>query len=127
MKEWYYNLNKSKISPPSWIFGIVWPILYLLMAISFIIIIRNDKCNKFCRPLIYFGIQLIFNLLWTSLFFKLKNPFLSLIDLILIIIFTIITIVEFYKISLYASLLLIPYILWLFLAFYLNIYIVIYN
>uniref|UniRef100_A0A6C0CWE3 TspO/MBR family protein n=1 Tax=viral metagenome TaxID=1070528 RepID=A0A6C0CWE3_9ZZZZ len=126
MNNWYYKLKKSKYSPPNYIFGIVWPILYLSMVISFIIIIINNKCNNY-RPIIFFFVQLLFNLSWSFIFFKLKSPRLALIDLILIIIFTIITISEFYKISMIAASLLIPYIIWLLFAFFLNIYIVIYN
>ena len=127
MNNWYYKLKKSKYSPPNYIFGIVWPILYLLMAISFIIIIINNNNCKNYRPIIFFFVQLLFNLIWSFIFFKLKSPRLALIDLILIIIFTIITISEFYKISIIAASLLIPYIIWLLFAFFLNIYIVIYN
>ena len=123
MKEWYYKLKKSKYTPPSWIFGIVWPILYICMAISFILILQNEKCKKLCDPLLYFIIQLLFNLIWTTIFFKLKNTKLAVLDLILIIIFTLITIQQFYKISLLATILLIPYLVWLCFALYLNLYI----
>ena len=94
------------------------------MGISLIIIMKHDKCNPFCYPIIFFGIQLFLNLIWSNIFFKQKNPKLALLDLILIIIFTIITIIQFYKISIYAAYLLIPYILWLLFALYLNVYIV---
>ena len=127
MNKWYKNLNKSKLTPPSWIFGVVWPILYILMAISFYIVYVNKLCVDFCVPLVYFMIQLFFNLIWTKLFFSLKKPVLALIDIILILIFTLITYHKFNKISKTASLLLLPYIIWLSFALYLNIYIVLYN
>ena len=127
MKEWYNKLNKSKYNPPSWIFGVVWPILYMFMIISFIIVKKNEKCKNYCDPLKFFTIQLLFNLIWTTIFFKFKNIKLALLDLILIIIFTFITIIQFYKISLTATLFLIPYFMWLCFALYLNLYIVINN
>ena len=127
MNNWYKNLNRSKLSPPSWVFGIVWPILYLLMTVSFIIVQRNKKCFPFCSPLVFFIIQLGFNLIWTTLFFKMKLPLLALVDLMLTIIFTFITYYQFHSISKLGSYLLLPYIMWMCFAFYLNLYIVIYN
>ena len=127
MNNWYKNLNRSKLSPPSWVFGIVWPILYLLMTISFIIVQRNKKCFPFCSPLVFFIIQLGFNLIWTTLFFKMKLPLLALVDLMLTIIFTFITYYQFNTISKFGSYLLLPYMMWMCFAFYLNLYIVIYN
>jgi len=127
MNNWYKNLNRSKLSPPSWVFGIVWPILYLLMTISFIIVQRNKKCFPFCSPLVFFIIQLGFNLIWTTLFFKMKLPLLALVDLMLTIIFTFITYYQFNTISKFGSYLLLPYMMWMCFAFYLNLHIVIYN
>jgi benzodiazapine receptor len=127
MNSWYKKLNRSKLSPPSWVFGIVWPILYLLMTVSFLIVQRNKKCFPFCSPLVFFIIQLGFNLIWTTLFFKMKLPLLALIDLTLTIIFTFITYYQFNSISKFGSYLLLPYMMWICFAFYLNLHIVIYN
>ena len=118
MNNWYKKLNRSKLSPPSWVFGIVWPILYLLMTISFIIVQRNKKCFPFCSPLVFFIIQLGFNLIWTTLFFKMKLPLLALVDLMLTIIFTFITYYQFHSISKLGSYLLLPYMMWMCFAFH---------
>lgn len=126
-KLWYNKLNKSSLTPQSWIFSVVWPILYFILFVSFIIIKNSKKCIKFCNPLKYFSIQLVFNLLWTTLFFKYKRTILALIDILLIILFTIITIIKFHNIDKFASYILIPYLIWLVFAFYLNLYIVIFN
>ena len=125
--NWYDNLKKPSFSPPNYLFGIVWPVLYTLMGLSFYLVWTNKNCFPYCEPLIYFGIQLFFNLIWTSIFFKYKKPKLALLDIILIIVFTIITYTKFNKIDKIASYLLIPYILWLFFAFFLNLYIVLNN
>lgn len=125
--NWYINLKKAPWSPPNYLFGIVWPILYFLMAISYVIISQEDECIPYCNALTLFIIQLGLNLIWTTIFFKYKKTKLALLDLILIIIFTVLTIKEFYKINKKASYLLIPYILWLFLALSLNVYIVLHN
>ena len=127
MNLWYENLNRVPFSPPNYIFGIVWPILYGLMTISFIIAWQNKKCVPYCSALTLFLVQLIFNLLWTTLFFHYKMPMVALLDIIFIIYFTLLTYNAFIKISKVAAYLLVPYICWLFVALYLNTYIVLHN
>lgn len=123
MKEWYMNINKSKYTPPSFVFGIVWPLLYLTMIISFILIYNNNKCINLCYPIVIFLIHTFFNLIWTTIFFKYKNYLLALIDLILMDITLLYIIYLFYPISKLASLLLFPYLIWIFFATYLTFYI----
>ena len=127
MSEWYNKLKRAPWSPPSKVFGIVWPILYTLMTVSFILVWKDKKCYPYCSSLTIFLIQLAFNLCWTTLFFKFKMPKLALIDLIATLIFTIMAYNTFSKINTLSSILLIPYIIWLFIAFSLNFYIVIMN
>ena len=127
MNTWYKNLNKSSITPPDYVFGPVWTFLYTLMFISLILIWRNTKCFPWCFALTIFSIQLFFNLIWTSLFFNYRKIRLALFDLFLIIIFAIATFYLFFNINKLASYLLIPYILWLCLAFYLNTFIYLNN
>ena len=120
-KNWYDNLKKSKLTPPNYIFGIIWPFLYLLMIASLLIIL--NKCKNCPLTIIVFIMQLLFNLVWTTIFFKEKNIKFALIDLVLTLIFSLITAMLFFRVSIIAGLLLIPYILWLFMAFYLNLFI----
>ena len=127
MNKWYKSLKRAPWSPPGYIFGIVWPILYLLMTISFMIIQQNKKCYPYCSALTFFIIQLIFNLSWTTIFFKLKMPILALLDILCILVFALITLYKFSFINKTASLLLLPYIVWLFLALSLNMYVVAFN
>ena len=122
-KDWYRKLNRSDTSPPSWIFGIVWTILYILMGYSAFSIWKDKNCNPICLGLIYFLIQLIFNLNWTRVFFKERNVNKAFNYLIIIILYACLTFIEFYKINVKISYLLIPYILWLFFALYLTNYI----
>ena len=126
-KRWYNSLNRSSLSPPDFVFGIVWPILYAMMAISLYLTINNKKCVGFCRPLPFFIIQLALNLSWTTIFFKMRMKNLAFLTILIIIFFTLITFKELQKISKKASYFLIPYILWLCFAGYLNLYIVINN
>ena len=127
MNRWYNTLNRAPWSPPNYIFGIVWPILYVLMTFSFILVWKNKKCFPYCSALTTFLIQLAFNLSWTTIFFYYKMPKLALLDIVLIIYFSLMTYQSFIKVSKMAAYLLIPYICWLFLALSLNTYIVLFN
>lgn len=124
MNNWYTTLKKSQLTPPDYLFGIVWPILYLMIFSSIGLKLYNDP--KFCLncPITFFSLQLFFNLIWTTIFFRYKQILLGLIDLLLVIIFTIIYMTKVNDISLY---LMIPYICWLYFAFYLNLYIYQFN
>ena len=123
----YTKLKKSPLSPPNYVFGIVWPILYLLMSVSFFIILKINKYSFNSIPIIIFIIHLFFNFIWTYLFQNYKNKMIALTDLSIVILLTIYIIIEFYKKNKLASYLLIPYIIWLCFAFYLNLFIVINN
>ena len=96
-KNWYKTLKRSKLSPPDYVFGIVWPILYTTLAVSFYLIKKENQCHKWCEPLNFFSIQMFFNLIWTWLFFKQKKIKLALLDIALVIIFTILTMIKFFK------------------------------
>lgn len=125
MNNWYKSLNKSKYSPPSYVFSIVWSILYALIFLSFIFTLKTRECDIKC--FLPFILQIIINLSWTYTFFNLKKIKLSLIMILVIIILTILSYINFYKFNKLSANLLIPYLLWLLLAFYLNAYIVYYN
>ena len=116
---WYQALIKSPLNPPGYVFGIVWPILYLLMSIS--------AFRTFDETKNLFLIQLLFNALWSWLFFAFQMPFLALLNIWLLIYLNIkINLKMFYQDRL-SGLLFIPYVLWLFFASYLNLFIVINN
>lgn len=127
MNKWYDNLNKAPWTPPGWVFGVVWSILYAFMTLSFFLVWTNKKCFPFCKELVYFFIQLFFNLMWTPIFFEYQMPELALLDLTATYLFTYLTYEQFNKINKFAGLLLIPYLAWLTLAFTLNAYIVLNN
>ena len=122
-KKWYDTLNKSKLTPPSFVFGIVWPILYTLMGISVFNIWKNENCYPYCSAITFFFVQLIFNLSWSRIFFKNKDIKTALHTVIYMIIFTILTIYNFHKIDKVSSYILLPYLAWICFAAYLNWYI----
>jgi benzodiazapine receptor len=119
---WYLNLNKSILTPPGYIFSIVWTILYILMSISVWIIWKKEKQITF--PIQLYIIQLILNFAWSPLFFKYHCINESLFLLLLIWMLAFIIIDLFYSINKKAGLLLIPYLIWLTFALYLNYFIV---
>lgn len=116
---WYIELNKSSLNPPGYVFGIVWPILYLLMSIS---AFRTFDVSKN-----FFYLQLIFNAMWSWLFFAFQLPLIALLNIWLLIFFNIRLFLDMFKVDKLSGLLYAPYVLWLFFASYLNLFIVINN
>ena len=116
---WYLSLNKSELNPPSYVFGIVWPILYVLMMISAYLAYKK----------IYgiFLIQLVFNAAWSWLFFRFQMPLISLIDIYLLVALNLYITAVMYRENKLAFILFIPYVLWISFASYLNLFIVINN
>ena len=125
--NWYKKLKKAPWTPPPYVFGIVWTILYILMAISIYLVWSNKKCYPYCEELNIFFLQLFLNIIWTTIFFKFKMPFLAFIDIILLLLVVGNTYKKFYKIDKLSAYLLIPYLLWLLVAFTLNGYIIVMN
>lgn len=120
----YGYLINPPLSPSSYIFPIVWSILYLLIGISYYIYRKNNN-NSLTIKLYY--TQLIFNYLWSIIFFVLKLKFFAAIWIILLVIIIIWLMVRFYQEEVLSFYLFIPYILWVLFATYLNIGIVILN
>ena len=116
---WYQDLIKSPLNPPGYVFGIVWPILYLLMSISAFRTFNETK-NLFL-------IQLLFNALWSWLFFAFQMPLVALLNIWLLIYLNIKINLKMFYIDKLSGLLFIPYVLWLFFASYLNLFIVLNN
>ena len=117
--SWYSLLNKSRLNPPSYVFGIVWPILYVLMMVSAFLAYR--------KIFSIFIIQLFFNAAWSWLFFRFQMPLIALMDIYLLIAINIYILNLMYKENKIAFFLFIPYVVWISFASYLNLFIVINN
>lgn len=117
----YSNIKVPPLSPPSWLFPVVWSILYTLMGISFYLVI-NSKGIEFNkqRAFLFYFLQLFLNFIWSPIFFNNKKYCVALIILILLWVAAVGMIINFYKISKPAGVLQIPYIIWLIFAVYLN-------
>jgi tryptophan-rich sensory protein len=125
---WYKNLTKPFFNPPNWVFSPVWITLYFLMGVSFFLIWTKDLyMSKKKKALSIFLIQLIFNTIWSMVFFGLKNIYLSVVVIIALWFLILFTILEFYKISKVSAFLLVPYILWVSFAGILNASILLLN
>ena len=117
--EWYTNLIKPPFSPPDWIFTPVWTFLYITIFLAFFIYFKTPQCSK-KSGYIYFFTQLLLNFIWSPIFFILQNIPLALFVVILMDIFTILTIRKFLSYSTISGLLLVPYLIWILFATYLN-------
>lgn len=117
--SWYQGLVKSNLNPPGYVFGIVWPILYLLMGIT--------AWRTFYTIKKLFYVQLFFNAIWSWLFFSFHLPLISLIDIWLLIFINIKILFMVLKEDKLAAFLYTPYIVWLLFASYLNLFIILNN
>lgn len=122
----YKNLNLPMLSPPGFIFPIVWTILFILMGISAYLISFSEGEEKENAQKIYI-IQLILNFIWSIIFFNYNNYVLSFIVLIILWLFILKMIISFYKINPISGYLQIPYLLWVTFAGYLNFMIILLN
>lgn len=126
IETWYPYLNKPSLTPPNLAFPIAWSIIYLCMGISIGLILIANTAKKIELGTL-FCIQLILNFAWSILFFYFQNPFLGLVDILLLDICVTIFAVKSYPVRKVSSILFWPYIAWIFFATYLNGYIFLYN
>jgi translocator protein len=116
--DWYAGLAKPSWTPPGWIFGPVWSVLYLSMAIAAWLVWRRGDAVV---PMMMFGTQLVFNAAWSWLFFGLHNPGAALIDIALLWMAITATTVVFWWRSTLAGILFVPYLIWVSFATALNL------
>jgi tryptophan-rich sensory protein len=115
--HWYAGLVKPSWTPPDWVFGPVWSVLYLSMAAAAWLLWRKGHAAV---PLILFAVQLAFNAAWPWLFFGLHSPGAALIDIVLLWAAIAVTMIAFWRRSVAAGLLLVPYLAWVSFAAVLN-------
>lgn len=121
MNAWYADLNRPPLTPPDWLFGPVWTALYIMILISIILYYCATDKPHVLRTSIVLVFHLILNFSWTGLFFGLRSPSLALIDIVLLDISLILLLRWFRQSSVLAAYLLIPYLIWVLFATYLNI------
>lgn len=123
---WYAALNKPAFSPPNWIFGPVWIVLYALMGIA-AALVWNSKSKIKQNALLIYGVQLALNVFWSIIFFGMHLPAAAFVEILALWLSIIATIIVFRRISRTAEMLLIPYIIWVTIAMFLNYSIMIAN
>ncbi len=120
VSTWYTTISKPEWNPPSWIFGPVWITLYTLMGIAAYMVWQQREVPNAKLALWIYGVHLVFNALWSILFFGLKNPGLAFAEIIVLLVLIVITTLLFWKINPLAGGLMIPYIVWVSFAAFLN-------
>lgn len=120
VSTWYPGLKKTPWNPPGWVFGPVWTILYMMIAISGWLIYKAEPSHQRSIALVFYGGQLALNFIWSFFFFSLMSPILGLIDIILLSLLIILTIINAWPVRQLAAILLIPYLIWVLYATTLN-------
>ncbi len=121
MNAWYEGLKKPPLTPPNWIFGPVWTIIYLMIASSLYLYLRTKPKQHPEATVILLVIHLISNFIWTALFFRLQSPLLALLDIFVLDLSLAALIFFFHRTNRIAATLLFPYGLWVGFATYLNL------
>ena len=115
-------VQKPPLSPPGWLFPVVWTILYILMGIASWLVLTSDTSpERIRRAMIPYIIQLVFNFFWSILFFNLERYLLAFFWLAVLWVLVLKTTVRFYRLSPLAGLLMLPYLVWVTFAGYLNL------
>jgi tryptophan-rich sensory protein len=121
---YYKALAKPNFAPPSWLFGVIWPILYLLMAIAaYIIWIKRKEGKHTGKALALYIFQLMLNFAWPFVFFRLNLFGIAFLLIVFLLIIVLLTTISFLKHSKLAALLMVPYVIWLVYAAVLNYFI----
>lgn len=125
---WYNGLIKTGLTPPGWVFSVAWTVLYFLLGWALYLIIKTVRKNiNKMWAYILFGIQMLLNAAWSYVFFGLHFPSFGLIILLVLFFVSCWMAREFHRIDHAAAYLVIPYLLWMMFAFYMNAYIVLMN
>lgn len=121
VSTWYPTLVKPGYTPPGWVIGLVWIVLFTLMGVSLFLVWREGLRRPDVRKSVYiFSAQLVVNVLWSWAFFGQHSPLAGLAVIAVLWILILLTIIKFWQISRGAALLLVPYILWVSFAAFLN-------
>ena len=119
---WYAGLVKPSFNPPSWVFGPVWTILYLLMGFAFYLIwVQVPSTSGRNQALTFFLVQLALNALWSYFFFGLQKPWWGVTEMAFLWVAILLTLLSFFPLSAKAGWLLVPYLAWVTFAFALNL------
>lgn len=122
----YDKITTPPLSPPGWLFPVVWTILFVLMGVSAAIVFTSNSPQKDDSLFIY-AVSLVLNFSWSIFFFNMQSFIVAFVILIALWLSIIITIIQYYKINKAAAWLQLPYLLWVTFAGYLNFAIILLN
>lgn len=123
----YTSFIKPPLSPPGWLFGVVWPVLYLLMGIAAYLIYQAPETPERQKAITLYWVQLFINFLWPIVFFRFQWYWLSVAVILLLDVLVLTTAIWFFRLNKVAGCLMLPYVLWIIFATYLNIGIAVLN
>ena len=119
--SWYAGLVKPPLTPPSWTFGVVWTVLYVMMGVASYLVVRRGVSRPGVRPaMTFYVLQLVLNGVWSPVFFGLRAPWVALGIIVVLVPAVWVTMVLFRRVSRGAGVLLVPYLAWVCFATYLN-------
>ena len=121
VKSWYPTLDKPGFTPPSWVFGPAWTLLYVLMGVADYLVARQGDGPEVRRARGIYRVQLALNALWSVLFFGRRSPLAGLVEIVGLLVAIGLTVAAFARVSRPAALLLAPYLLWTCFAAALNL------
>lgn len=119
VQSWYLTINRPSWNPPNWLFGPVWTLLYFLMGIASFLIWKSEHPDRKKLMTLYF-VQLFLNGLWSPAFFGAQSPMLGLVVILPLWMMILACIIHFKMVSKWASILMVPYLLWVSFATALN-------
>lgn len=120
VRDWYATLSKPAWTPADWVFAPVWMALYTIMAVAAWLVWRKRGVIAAAGPLALFAVQLVLNVGWSALFFGLRLPDAAFAEIILLWLAVLATAIAFWRVTLWAGLLMLPYLLWVTFAAVLN-------
>ena len=118
--SWYLNLVQPAWSPPRWLFGPAWTILYLLMGLASFFIWKSRKSKARTVALRLYAVQLVVNAIWTPIFFGAELVGLAFLDILILDMLVLMLIIKAWKVEKWAAIALLPYIGWILFATTLN-------
>jgi tryptophan-rich sensory protein len=120
VNDWYLTLKRPEWNPPGWIFGPVWTTLYFMMGIAAWLVWKNSPPEKSRLPIAIFGFHLLLNLFWSILFFGMREVGWAAVEIVILWLFIVLVLLQFMRLDRLAGWLLVPYLLWVSFASFLN-------
>ncbi|MEI8315959.1 MAG: TspO/MBR family protein [Verrucomicrobiota bacterium] len=120
VQDWYPTLAKPSWTPPAWLFGPVWTLLYIAMAVAAWLVWRRVGWDGARLALLMFFIQLTLNAVWSVVFFGLRNPGAAFAEIVVLWVAIVVTTLLFWKVTPTAGWLFLPYLVWVSFATALN-------